>query len=93
MLAAVAGLIGWNYGAMFTLFPATLLQYYGATAQAPTMVCCSPPGRRWFLRRFRRRWLKDLTGSFFVPFIVSAVILVISVIILASLKAPEKKAA
>ncbi len=33
MLAAVAGLIGWNYGAMFTLFPATTLQYFGPTAQ------------------------------------------------------------
>jgi OFA family oxalate/formate antiporter-like MFS transporter len=94
MLAAVAGLIGWNYGAMFTLFPATLLQYYGATAQGSNYgLLFTAWGVAGFCGVFAGGWLKDLTGSFFVPFIVSAVILVISVIILASLKAPEKKAA
>ncbi len=33
MLALLAGIIGWNYGAMFTLFPATTLAYFGPTAQ------------------------------------------------------------
>jgi len=94
MLAAVAGLIGWNYGAMFTLFPATLLQYYGATAQGSNYgLLFTAWGVAGFCGVFAGGWLKDLTGSFFVPFIVSAVILAISVIILASLKAPEKKAA
>lgn len=92
MLAAVAGLIGWNYGAMFTLFPATLLQYYGATAQGSNYgLLFTAWGVAGFCGVFAGGWLKDLTGSFFVPFIVSAVILAISVIILASLKAPEKK--
>lgn len=32
-LWAVAALLGWNYGAMFTLFPTTCLQFYGPSAQ------------------------------------------------------------
>ena len=92
MLAVVAGLIGWNYGAMFTLFPATLLQYYGATAQGSNYgLLFTAWGVAGFCGVFAGGWLKDLTGSFFVPFIVSAVILAISVVILATLKAPEKK--
>jgi hypothetical protein len=37
--------------------------------------------------------LQAMTGSFFVPFIASAVVLALAVVILASLKAPERKAA
>ncbi|MEN6332176.1 MAG: OFA family MFS transporter, partial [Smithella sp.] len=33
LFCIVAIIIGWNYGAMFTLFPATCAQYFGATAQ------------------------------------------------------------
>ena len=92
MLAVVAGVIGWNYGSMFTLFPATLLQYYGATAQGSNYgLLFTAWGVAGFCGVFAGGWLKDLTGSFFVPFIVSAVILAISVVILATLKAPEKK--
>ena len=32
-----------------------------------------------------------MTGSFFVPFVVSAVVLAVAVVILLSLKPPEKK--
>jgi len=35
--------------------------------------------------------LQAMTGSFFVPFVVSAAVLVIAVIILATVKPPEKK--
>ncbi len=92
MFAAVAGLIGWNYGAMFTLFPATLLQYYGATAQGSNYgLLFTAWGVAGFCGVFAGGWLKDLTGTFYIPFIVSAVILAISVVILVTLKAPEKK--
>ena len=77
---------------MFALFPATLLQYYGATAQGSNYgLLFTAWGVAGFCGVFAGGWLKDLTGSFFVPFIVSAVILAISVVILATLKAPEKK--
>jgi hypothetical protein len=32
-----------------------------------------------------------MTGSFLVPFVVSSVVLAVAVVILATLKAPEKK--
>jgi MFS transporter, OFA family, oxalate/formate antiporter len=92
LLALCAAVIGWNYGSMFTLFPATLLGYYGPTAQGSNYgLLFTAWGVAGFCGVFAGGWLKDLTGSFFVPFIVSAVILSISVLILATLKAPEKK--
>ncbi|WP_028317484.1 L-lactate MFS transporter [Desulfobulbus elongatus] len=92
MLAAVAGLIGWNYGAMFTLFPATTLQYFGATAQGSNYgLLFTAWGVAGFAGPYLGGQLRAMTGSFFVPFIVSAVILAVAVLILTTLKAPEKK--
>jgi OFA family oxalate/formate antiporter-like MFS transporter len=92
MLAAVAGLIGWNYGAMFTLFPATTLQYFGPTAQGSNYGLLFTA---WGVAGFCGPWvggkLQAMTGSFFVPFVVSAVVLAVAVVILLSLKPPEKK--
>jgi OFA family oxalate/formate antiporter-like MFS transporter len=94
MLATCAGLIGWNYGSMFTLFPATTLQYFGASAQGSNYgLLFTAWGVAGFCGVFAGGWLKGLTGNYFVPFVVSAVILAVAVIILATLKAPEKKAA
>ena len=91
LLAACAGLIGWNYGAMFTLFPATLLQYYGPTNQGSNYgLLFTAWGVAGFCGPFFGGKLQAMTGSFFVPFIVSAVVLAVSVAILASLKAPAK---
>jgi len=93
-LAAVAALIGWNYGAMFTLFPATTLQYYGPTAQGSNYgLLFTAWGVAGFCGPYFGGQLRAMTGSFYVPFVVSAVILAVAVIILATLKAPEKKAA
>lgn len=94
MLAVVAGLIGWNYGAIFTLFPATLLSYYGPTAQASNYgLLFTAWGVAGFAGPYLGGQLQASTGSFFVPFVVSAVVLAVAVIILATLKAPEKKLA
>lgn len=94
LLAACAGLIGWNYGAMFTLFPATLLQYYGPTNQGSNYgLLFTAWGIAGFCGPFFGGKLQAMTGSFLVPFLVSAVVLAISVVILMSLKAPEKKLA
>ncbi len=93
-LAAVAGLIGWNYGAMFTLFPATLLSYYGASAQASNYgLLFTAWGVAGFCGPYLGGKLQAMTHSFFVPFIVSAVLLSAAVVIIAMLKAPEQKAA
>lgn len=94
MLAACAGLIGWNYGAMFTLFPATLLQYYGPTAQGSNYgLLFTAWGVAGFCGPYFGGLLQAKTGSFFVPFIASAAVLAVAVVILLSLKAPEKKTA
>jgi OFA family oxalate/formate antiporter-like MFS transporter len=93
MLAAVAGLIGWNYGAMFTLFPSTLLSYYGPTAQGSNYgLLFTAWGVAGFFGPYLGGRLQAMTGSFLVPFVVSAVVLVIAVVILATIKAPEKQA-
>ncbi len=90
-LAAVAGLIGWNYGAMFTLFPATLLSYYGPTAQGSNYgLLFTAWGIAGFCGPYFGGKLQAMTGSFFIPFVVSAVVLAVAVLILMTLKAPEK---
>jgi OFA family oxalate/formate antiporter-like MFS transporter len=92
MLAVVAGLIGWNYGAMFTLFPSTLLSYYGPTAQGSNYgLLFTAWGVAGFFGPYLGGRLQAMTGSFFVPFVVSAVVLIIAVVILAAVKPPEKK--
>jgi len=91
LLAACAGLIGWNYGAMFTLFPATLLSYYGPTAQGSNYgLLFTAWGVAGFCGPFLGGKIQAMTGSFFVPFVVSAVVLAVAVIILFTLKPPEK---
>ena len=92
MLALIAAVVGWNYGAMFTLFPATLLSYFGPTAQGSNYgLLFTAWGIAGFCGPYLGGKLQAMYGSFLVPFVVSAVILAIAVVILATLKAPEKK--
>jgi len=92
LLALCAAVIGWNYGAMFTLFPATLLGYYGPTAQGSNYgLLFTAWGVAGFCGPFLGGKLQATTGSFFVPFVVAACVLAVAVIILMTLKAPEKK--
>lgn len=92
LLAACAGVIGWNYGAMFTLFPATLLQYYGPSAQASNYgLLFTAWGMAGFCGPYFGGRLQAMTGSFLVPFSVSAVFLALAVAILLSIKAPAGK--
>lgn len=90
-LWAVAALIGWNYGAMFTLFPASCLQYYGATAQGTNYgLLFTAWGLAGFAGPYVGGWLKDSTGTYFAPFIVGAAVVVISMIIAMIVKPPKK---
>jgi len=92
LLAVCAALIGWNYGAMFTLFPATTLQYFGASAQGSNYgLLFTAWGVAGFAGVFSGGYLRGLTGSYLTPFVVSAVLVAVAVIILATMKAPEKK--
>jgi OFA family oxalate/formate antiporter-like MFS transporter len=88
----VAALIGWNYGAMFTLFPATCLQYYGPTAQATNYgLLFTSWGFAGFLGPFVGGWLKDSTGTYSAPFLVGAAVVSVSVLIIALTKPPARK--
>ncbi len=92
LLALVAGLIGWNYGAMFTLFPATLLQYYGPSAQGSNYgLLFTAWGVAGFCGPYCGGLLQKMTDSFQTPFLVSAALLAVAVVVLSLLKAPEQK--
>lgn len=94
MLAVCAGLIGWNYGAMFTLFPATLLQYFGASAQGSNYgLLFTAWGLAGFAGPYIGGLIQKSTGSFMIPFAISAVLLAVAIVIFFTLKAPEKKTA
>ena len=78
---------------MFTLFPATCLQYFGPKAQGSNYgLLFSAWGLAGFAGPYVGGWLKDTSGTYYVPFIVGAVVVAISVIITATLKPPVKKA-
>ncbi|MDI6742081.1 MAG: OFA family MFS transporter [Smithella sp.] len=92
LLAIVAGVIGWNYGAMFTLFPSTLLTYYGPTAQGSNYgLLFTAWGVAGFFGPYLGGRFQAMTGSFLVPFVTASAVLVIAVVILAMIKPPEKK--
>ncbi len=92
-LAIVAILIGWNYGALFTLFPATCLAYYGPTAQGSNYgLLFTAWGLAGFAGPYVGGFLKDMTKQYWVPFLVAAVVCAISVIISATIKPPAKLA-
>jgi len=91
-LSAIAILIGWNYGAMFTLFPATCLQFYGPTAQGSNYGLLFTA---WGLAGFAGPWvggyLKDVTGTYYAPFLCAGALCALGTIILFTTKPPEKK--
>jgi OFA family oxalate/formate antiporter-like MFS transporter len=91
-LAAIALLIGWNYGAMFTLFPASCLQFYGPTAQGSNYGLLFTA---WGLAGFAGPWvggyLKDVTGTYYAPFLIAAALCALGTIIIFTTKPPEKK--
>ncbi|HVO85357.1 MAG TPA: MFS transporter, partial [Syntrophobacteria bacterium] len=91
MLWVVAALIGWNYGAMFTLFPATCLQYFGPTAQGSNYgLLFTAWGFAGFAGPWVGGWLKDVSGTYYIPFIVGAVVVAVSVLVIAITKPPAK---
>ncbi|TFH38335.1 MAG: MFS transporter, partial [Chrysiogenales bacterium] len=93
-LWGVSALIGWNYGSMFTLFPATCLHYFGPTAQGSNYgLLFTAWGFAGFAGPYVGGWLKDATGSYSAPFIVSAAMVASAVIILAAVKPPKRMGA
>ena len=91
-LGVIAALIGWNYGGMFTLFPSTCLQYYGPTSQGSNYgLLFTSFGLAGFIGPYIGGKLKDITASYYVPFIVGAVVVAVAVLMISLVKAPAKK--
>jgi OFA family oxalate/formate antiporter-like MFS transporter len=94
MLGLCSAVIGWNYGAMFTLFPATCLQYYGPTAQGSNYgLLFTAWGFAGFAGPWVGGWLKDVSGAYYIPFIVGAAVVAVAVLVIALTKPPAKIAA
>jgi MFS transporter, OFA family, oxalate/formate antiporter len=86
----MAAVIGWNYGGMFTLFPATCLTYYGAKSQGTNYgLLFTAFGLAGFAGPFAGGILKDATGSYWVPFALSAGMVGVSVLIAAIIRPPR----
>ncbi|RPJ41177.1 MAG: MFS transporter [Deltaproteobacteria bacterium] len=85
----VAAIIGWNYGGMFTLFPATCLNFYGAKSQGTNYgLLFTAFGLAGFAGPYAGGLLKDAMGSYGVPFLLSAGMVGISVILSAVIRPP-----
>ena len=90
-LLLVAAIIGWNYGAMFTLFPATCLAYFGPTAQGSNYgLLFTAWGLAGFAGPYVAGFLLDMYKVYLIPFIVAAVIVAIAVGVLFVTKPPPR---
>ena len=88
----VAAIIGWNYGGMFTLFPATCLNFYGAKSQGTNYgLLFTAFGLAGFAGPYAGGLLKDATGSYGIPFLLSAGMVGISVILSALIRPPAPR--
>jgi OFA family oxalate/formate antiporter-like MFS transporter len=91
-LWAVAAVIGWNYGGMFTLFPATCLNFFGAKSQGTNYgLLFTAFGLAGFAGPYAGGLLKDAMGSYGVPFLLSAGMVAVSVILSAVIRPPARR--
>jgi OFA family oxalate/formate antiporter-like MFS transporter len=90
----VAIIIGWNYGAMFTLFPATCLQYFGPTAQGSNYgLLFTSWGIAGFVANLIAGRMFDIFGTYMMSFTIGAVLVAAGVIALVITKPPKRLAA
>ncbi len=88
----VALVFGWNYGAQFTLFPATTLRYYGAKAQGSNYgLLFSAFGLAGLAGPWAGGYLYRWGDSYYIPFIASAVVMAISLVLLVIAKPPAER--
>ena len=88
-LWVVAAIIGWTYGGMFTLFPATCLNFYGAKSQGTNYgLLFTAFGLAGFAGPYAGGLLKDATGSYGIPFLLGAGMVGVSVILSAVTRPP-----
>lgn len=88
----VSAVIGWNYGGLFTLYPSTCLSYYGATAMGSIYgLMFTAFGLAGFAGPYIGGFLKDVTGTYSIPFIVGSCTVGVSIAIMALITPPRKK--
>jgi MFS transporter, OFA family, oxalate/formate antiporter len=88
-LWAVAAVIGWNYGGMFTLFPAACLNFFGGKSQGTNYgLLFTAFGLAGFAGPYAGGLLKDATGSYAVPFLLSAGMVCLSAVLSAAIRPP-----
>ena len=88
----VAAIIGWNYGGMFTLFPVTCLNFYGAKSQGTNYgLLFTAFGLAGFAGPYAGGLLKDATGSYGIPFLLSAGMVGVSAILSAVIRPPTSR--
>lgn len=91
LLCVVAIIIGWNYGAMFTLFPATCLQYFGPTAQGSNYgLLLTSWGIAGFVANLIAGQMFDRFGTYMVSFVIAAILVAIGVLVLAVTRPPRR---
>ncbi len=92
LLWITAGFIGWNYGAIFTLFPVYCVQYFGNSAQGSNYgLLFSSWGIAGLFGPFAGGLLKDFSGTYAMPFYIAAAIALVAVGAIALCKAPPQK--
>lgn len=93
-LMVVAFIIGWNFGAQFTLYPTLCLQFFGPTAQGANYgLLFTAWGVAGALGPWVGGYLKDITGTYYVPFIVGSAVAALCSLLLFTTRPPEKKPA
>jgi OFA family oxalate/formate antiporter-like MFS transporter len=90
LLLLAAAVIGWNYGAMFTLFPATCVQYFGTKAQGANYgLLFTAWGLAGFAGPYTAGILLDRYGTYLIPFAVAAALVIIAVAVLLGIRPPK----
>ncbi|NQS75058.1 MAG: OFA family MFS transporter [Peptococcaceae bacterium] len=94
LLCIIAIIIGWNYGALFTLFPSACLQYFGPTAQGSNYgLLFTSWGIAGFVSNLIAGQMFDKFGTYAMSFTIGAVFVAIGVVVLALTKPPRRLAA
>jgi OFA family oxalate/formate antiporter-like MFS transporter len=90
LLLLAAAAVGWNYGAMFTLFPAACVQYFGPTAQGSNYgLLFTAWGLAGFAGPYAAGVLLDSYNTYFIPFAVASAIVAVAVVILFVIRPPK----
>ncbi|OQA07714.1 MAG: putative MFS-type transporter YhjX [Firmicutes bacterium ADurb.Bin373] len=94
LLCIVAIIIGWNYGAMFTLFPSACLQYFGPSAQGSNYgLLFTSWGIAGFVSNLLAGRMFDMFGTYATSFTIGAVFVAIGVVVLVLTKPPQRLSA